>query len=48
MLNVEKQSWDKAGSDTLLAGGHALGVAALLFEKIEDDVIATAASKTSR
>ncbi len=40
MLNLEKQSWDKAGSDTLLAGGHALGVAALLFEKIEDDVIA--------
>ena len=34
MLNVEKESWDKAGSDTLLAGGHALGVAALLFEKI--------------
>ena len=40
MLNVEKQNWDKAGSDTLLVGGHALGVAALLFEKIEDDVIA--------
>jgi methionyl-tRNA synthetase len=40
MLNVEKQSWDKAGSDKLLLGGHALGVAALLFEKIEDDVIA--------
>ena len=40
MLNVEKESWDKAGSDKLLAGGHALGVAALLFEKIEDDVIA--------
>ena len=45
MLNVEKQSWDKAGSDTLLAGGHALGVAALLFEKIEDDVIARQVQK---
>jgi hypothetical protein len=38
MLNVDKQSWIKAGSDTLLPAG--LGVAALLFEKIEDDVIA--------
>ena len=33
MLNVEKQNWNKAGSDTLLAGGHALGVAALVVRK---------------
>ena len=40
MLNLETSGWNKAGSDTLLKSGHALGVAALLFEKIEDDVIA--------
>jgi methionyl-tRNA synthetase len=40
MLNLDKQNWNKAGSDLLLEGGHVLGLAALLFEKIEDDVIA--------
>jgi len=40
MLNLETSGWNKAGSDTLLKSGHALGVAELLFEKLEDDVIA--------
>ncbi len=32
-------SWDQLGSFDLLAGGHQLGESALLFEKIEDEVI---------
>jgi methionyl-tRNA synthetase len=39
MLNLGTFDWSKAGSDSLLTDGHALGVAGLLFEKIEDDVI---------
>ena len=38
MLNVSGRTWDQAGGD-LLPEGHALGPAALLFEKIEDEVI---------
>jgi len=40
MLNLKTSTWTDAGSDTLLAEGHELGVSSLLFEKIEDDVIA--------
>jgi methionyl-tRNA synthetase len=40
MLNLDAFDWTKAGSDSLLADNHALGVAGLLFDKIEDDVIA--------
>lgn len=36
MLNCEKISWDRLGSDDLLAVGHKIGVAELLFEKIDD------------
>ena len=39
MLNLKPRTWANAGSDTLLAEGHALGVSGLLFEKIEDAVI---------
>ena len=39
MLNIEKFGWDNLGSMDLLAEGHVIGEAALLFEKIEDDVI---------
>lgn len=39
MLNSGKFGWDNLGSSTLLPVGHELGKAALLFEKIEDDVI---------
>ena len=39
MLNVDPLGWDKLGSVDLLKAGHELGVAELLFEKIEDDVI---------
>ena len=39
MLNVEPLGWDRLGATDLLAAGHQLGKAELLFEKIEDSVI---------
>ena len=39
MLAVEKFSWEQLGSMELIAAGHTIGQAELLFEKIEDDVI---------
>ncbi len=39
MLAVDKFSWEQLGSMELLAAGHTIGQAELLFEKIEDDVI---------
>jgi methionyl-tRNA synthetase len=40
MLKVNTYAWKDAGSGDLLPAGHTLGEATLLFEKIEDDVIA--------
>ena len=39
MLAVEKYNWEELGSMELIAAGHTIGEAELLFEKIEDDVI---------
>ena len=39
MLAVDKFGWEQLGSMELLAAGHTIGEAQLLFEKIEDDVI---------
>jgi methionyl-tRNA synthetase len=39
MLNVQPLGWDSLGTAALLAPGHKLGEAELLFEKIEDDLI---------
>ncbi len=39
MLNLERMSWDGLGAMSLVASGHVIGEPALLFEKIEDDVI---------
>ena len=39
MLAVKPLGWDKLGSTDLLEAGHPLGVAELLFAKIEDEVI---------
>ena len=39
MLGVDKFSWEQMGSMELIAPGHTIGDAVLLFEKIEDDVI---------
>ncbi|RKQ42696.1 methionyl-tRNA synthetase [Roseivirga pacifica] len=38
-LNIERYDWSKAGNDELLAAGHQLEKAQLLFEKIEDATI---------
>ena len=39
MLGIDKFSWEQMGSMELIAPGHTIGDAVLLFEKIEDDVI---------
>jgi len=39
MLNLELNKWTDAGNENILADGHQLGSASLLFDKIEDDVI---------
>ena len=39
MLAVDKFGWEELGSMELMAAGHTIGEAQLLFEKIEDDVI---------
>ena len=39
MLAVEKFSWERLGAMDLIPAGHTIGEPALLFEKIEDDVI---------
>jgi len=39
MLNLELNKWEDAGNENILADGHQLGSASLLFDKIEDDVI---------
>ena len=38
-LNFEGRSWDLIGTSDLLAAGHTIGIASLLFEKIEDEQI---------
>ncbi len=45
MLNFKKSNWSDAGSSNLLSEGHSLGVASLLFEKIDDEVIQTQITK---
>ncbi len=39
MLNMDTFDWAELGSTNLLAAGHALNKAELLFEKIDDEVI---------
>jgi methionyl-tRNA synthetase len=45
MLVLKDLGWEEAGSSDLLKTGSALGQSALLFEKIEDDVIAAQIKK---
>lgn len=40
MLNMKSRKWEDFGSDTILLPGHMINDAALLFEKVEDDIIA--------
>ena len=39
MLAVDKYSWEQMGQMDLVAAGHTIGKAELLFEKIEDETI---------
>ena len=39
MINLDAHSWDKIGSGELIAPGHQLEEARLLFEKIEDEQV---------
>jgi methionyl-tRNA synthetase len=39
MLNMPHLTWDEAGNEHLLAVGHTIAEASLLFEKIEDEAI---------
>jgi methionyl-tRNA synthetase len=39
MLNIDIGNWDQAGHLDLVQPGHAIGEVALLFEKLEDEVI---------
>ena len=39
MLNIDHFEWEQLGSTDLLKAGHQLAEPALLFEKIEDEVI---------
>jgi methionyl-tRNA synthetase len=41
ILKLGEFNWDETGSVTLLKAGHQLSAAELLFEKIEDEVIAS-------
>jgi methionyl-tRNA synthetase len=40
MLNLEPMKWSDAGNTNLIKAGHKINEPALLFDKIEDDVIA--------
>lgn len=45
MLRIDKPGWEMLGQTDLVAAGHVIGEPALLFEKIEDDVIQTQLDK---
>lgn len=45
MINCDEFGWDRLGAMDLLKVGHTLGVASLLFEKIEDAQIETQLAK---
>ena len=45
ILNTTSRKWNEAGKADLLDSGHQLNKATLLFEKIEDDMVATQVQK---
>lgn len=45
MLNLPLQNWDQAGNIALVPEGHEIGAAKLLFQRIEDDIIAAQKNK---
>ncbi len=48
MLNIDKCSWERLGSMDLIAAGHTIGDAQLLFEKIEDSVVEAQLEKLAK
>ena len=48
MLNIEKPQWEELASTSLIKEGHKIGVAELLFEKIEDSVVEFQMAKLER
>ncbi|MCB0539334.1 MAG: methionine--tRNA ligase [Bacteroidetes bacterium] len=45
MLNINAPKWDKLGSLNIVKGGHQLNENQLLFEKIDDEFVATQIEK---
>jgi methionyl-tRNA synthetase len=45
MLNAESLPWSSFGSSTLLAAGHQIGEAHILFSKIEDELVQSEVEK---
>ena len=45
ILNLGDTNWDQLASNNILKAGHQLNPAELLFEKIEDDTVATQVQK---
>jgi methionyl-tRNA synthetase len=45
MLNAESLPWSSFGSSTLLAAGHQIGEAHILFTKIEDELVQSEVEK---
>ncbi len=48
MLGIEEVAWERLGSIDLLAAGHQLNKAELLFEKIEDETIQAQLDRLAR
>ena len=48
MLHLENLTWGNAGRSTLLAAGHQLGQAQLLFEKITDEQVEAQLAKLAQ
>lgn len=44
-LNIDTLGWDRLGDADLIAAGHTINPASLLFEKIEDETIAAQVKK---
>lgn len=48
MLNLSLQDWQQAGDVNLASAGHQIGQAELLFQRVEDDVVAAQKAKLQK
>ncbi len=48
MVKIEKFDWERLGAMDLVADGHTIGEATLLFEKIEDSVVEAQLEKLAK